>query len=126
MEAEEQAAHGQLWDAIRAKGRRVEVIAIWSGTGCGFAGRSSALQLWAAAEPGKVATGLTVKQEISAIREALHNGDREFLGQYGGINQAAERYKELLILPEAELAEGYCQVKWNSRVLEAKSVVGRT
>ena len=22
--------------------------------------------------------------------------------------------------------EGYCQVKWNSRVLEAKSVVGRT
>ena len=73
-----------------------------------------------------MATGLTVKQEISAIREALHNGDREFLGQYGGINQAAERYKELLILPEAELAEGYCQVKWNSRVLEAKSVVGRT
>ena len=25
-----------------------------------------------------------------------------------------------------ELPEGYCQVKWNSRVLEAKSVVGRT
>ena len=25
-----------------------------------------------------------------------------------------------------EQAEGYCQVKWNSRVLEAKSVVGRT
>ena len=37
------------------------------GTGCGFAG-GSVLQLWAAAEPGKVATGLTVKQEISAIR----------------------------------------------------------
>ena len=33
------------------------------------------LQLWAAAEPGKVATGLTVKQEISAIREALHSDD---------------------------------------------------
>ena len=25
-----------------------------------------------------------------------------------------------------ELSERYCQVKWNSRVLEAKSVVGRT
>ena len=64
------------------------------------------LQLWAAAEPGKVIEGLTVKQEIGAIREALHKRDREFLGQYGGFNQAAERYKELLTLPEAELAEG--------------------
>ena len=45
--------------------------------------------------------GLTVKQEISAIREALHKDDREFMSQYGGINQAAERYRELLTLPEA-------------------------
>ena len=97
------AAHGQLWDAIRAKGRRVEVIAI--GAELDVVLRADrVLQLWAAAEPGKVATGLTVKQEISAIREALHTGDREFLGQYGGMNQAAERYKELLILPEASLA----------------------
>ena len=28
------------------------------------------------------------------------------MSQYGGINQAPDRYKELLILPEAELAEG--------------------
>ena len=28
------------------------------------------------------------------------------MSQYGGINQAADRYKELLKLPEAELAEG--------------------
>ena len=99
------AAHGQLWDAIRAKGRRVEVIAI--GAELDMVLRSDrVLQLWAAAEPGKVIEGLTVKQEISAIREALHNGNREFLGQYGGMNQAADRYKELLILPEAELTEG--------------------
>ena len=99
------AAHGPLWDAIRAKGRRVEVIAI--GAELDMVLRSDrVLQLWAAAEPGKVATGLTVKQEISAIREALHNGNREFLEQYGGMNQAADRYKELLILPEAELTEG--------------------
>ena len=99
------AAHGPLWDAIRAKGRRVEVIAI--GAELDMVLRSDrVLQLWAAAEPGKVATGLTVKQEISAIREALHNGNREFWGQYGGMNQAADRYKELLILPEAELTEG--------------------
>ena len=65
------------------------------------------LQLWAAAEPRKVIEGLTVKQEISAIREALHSDDLEFMSQYGGINQAAERYKELLMLPEAaELPKG--------------------
>ena len=98
------AAHGQLWDAIRAKGRRVEVIAIGAELDAVLRA-DRVLQLWAAAEPGKVIEGLTVKQEISAIREALHKGDREFLGQYGGFNQAADRYKELLILPEAELAE---------------------
>ena len=36
------------------------------------------LQLWAAAEPGKVIEGLTIKQEIAAIRQALNSGDQEF------------------------------------------------
>ena len=62
--------------------------------------------LWAAAEPGKVIEGLTVKQEISAIREALLSDDLEFMSQYGGMNQGAERYQELLTLPEAELVKG--------------------
>ena len=39
------AAHGPLWDAIRAKGRRVEVNRHRRGTGCGFAGGSSATAL---------------------------------------------------------------------------------
>ena len=30
----------------------------------------------------------------------------EFMSQYGGINQAADRYKELLTLPEAEVPKG--------------------
>ena len=99
------AAHGQLWDALRAKGRRVEVIAI--GAELDTVLRADrVLQLWAAAEPGKVATGLTVKQEISAIREAIGKRNREFLGKYGGMIQAGERYKELLTLPEAELVKG--------------------
>ena len=98
-------AHGRLWDAIRAKGRRVEVVAI--GAELDTVLRADrVLQLWAAAEPGKVIEGLTVKQEIRAIKEALHKRDREFLGQYGGMSQAAGRYKELLTLPEAELAKG--------------------
>ena len=99
------AAHGPLWDAIRAKGRRVEVIAIGAELDAVLRA-DRMLQLWAAAEPGKVIEGLTVKQEISAIREALLSDDLEFMSQYGGMNQEAERYKELLKLPEAELAEG--------------------
>ena len=98
-------AHGRLWDAVRAQGRRVEVVAI--GAELDTVLRADrVLQLWAAAEPGKVIEGLTAKQEIRAIKEALHKRDRGFLGQYGGMSQAAERYKELLTLPEAELAEG--------------------
>ena len=99
------AAHGPLWDALRAKGRRVEVIAI--GAELDTVLRSDrVLQLWAAAEPGKVVEGLTVKQEMRAIKEAIAKRNREFLGQYGGLIQAGERYKELLTLPEAELTEG--------------------
>ena len=64
------------------------------------------LEAWAAAEPGKVIEGLTIKQEISAIREALNSGDQEFMSQYGGMQGAVERYKELLILPEVKLAKG--------------------
>ena len=72
------AAHGQLWDAIRAKGRRVEVIAI--GAELDTVLRADrVLQLWAAAEPGKVIEGLTVKQEIRAISDAIDNRDMEFL-----------------------------------------------
>ena len=99
------AAHGQLWDAIRAQGRRVEVIAIGAELDTVLQA-DRVLQLWAAAEPGKVIEGLTVKQEISAIREALLSDDLEFMSQYGGMNQGAERYKELLTLPEAELVKG--------------------
>ena len=94
------AAHGPLWDAIRAKGRRVEVIAI--GAELDMVLRADRmLQLWAAAEPGKVIEGLTIKQEISAIREVLHTDNEEFVSQYGGMQGAVERYKELMMLPEA-------------------------
>ena len=85
------AAHGQLWDAIRAKGRRVEVIAI--GAELDTVLRADrVLQLWAAAEPGKVDEGLTVKQEIRAISDAIDNRDMEFLAQYGGMGEAGKRY----------------------------------
>ena len=59
-----------------------------------------------AAEPGKVIEGLTIKQEISAIKEALHSDDEKFITQYGGMQGAVERYKELMTRPEAELVKG--------------------
>ena len=99
------SAHGQLWDALRAKGRRVRVVAIGAELET-ILRADRVLQLWAAAEPGKVVEGLTVKQEIRAIKDAIAKGDREFLAQYGGLIQSGERYKELLKLPEAELTEG--------------------
>ena len=43
---------------------------------------------------------------MRAIKEAIAKRNRKFLGQYGGLIQAGERYKELLKLPEAELTEG--------------------
>ena len=99
------AAHGQLWAAIRAKGRRVEIIAI--GAELDTVLRADrVLQLWAAAEPGKVVEGLTVKQEIRAISDAIDNRDIEFLAQYGGMGEAGKRYMALEQLPEANLTEG--------------------
>ena len=99
------AAHGPLWDAIRAKGRRVEVIAIGAELEAVLRA-DRVLQLWAAAEPGKVVEGLTVKQEMRAIKEAIAKRNREFLGQYGGMGEAGKRYMALLKLPESDLAEG--------------------
>ena len=99
------AAHGPLWDAIRAKGRRVEVIAI--GAELDTVLRADRmLQIWAAAEPGKVVEGLTVKQEIELLERALDRQDLELFDEYGGMQEAINRYIALGKLPEAELAEG--------------------
>ena len=68
--------------------------------------RDTHLRAWASTAPKETGEELTVKQEIQAIGEAMTHKDQEFMSQYGGINQAADRYKELLTLPEAELAEG--------------------
>ena len=68
--------------------------------------RDTHLRAWASTAPKETGEELTVKQEIQAIGEAMTHKDQEFMAQYGGMSQAAERYKELLTLPEAELAEG--------------------
>ena len=99
------AAHGPLWDALRTKGRQVRVIGIGvENTAVDRAGRL--LQAWAAAEPGTPDEGLTVKQEIKAIDDAMTQKDREFLARYGGFGPAMKRSAYLQKLPEAKVTEG--------------------
>ena len=99
------AAHGALWDALRKKGRQVRVI------GIGAENRTveraeRVLRAWAAADPRKPSEGLTVKQEIKLMGEAMDHDDKEVLGQYGGFNGALQRLAALQRLPESKVTEG--------------------
>ena len=99
------AAHGPLWDALRKKGRQVRVIGIAAENET-VDRTARVLRAWAAADPGTPTEGLTVKQEIKAIDEAMTHKDREFLAQYGGFAAAGRRSAALQSLPEAKLTEG--------------------
>ena len=99
------AAHGPLWDALRTKGRQVRVIGI-AVENANVDRTARLLQAWAAADPGTPDQGLTVKQEIKLIGEAIDHDDKEILDQYGGFNGALQRLAALQRLPEAKLTEG--------------------
>ena len=99
------AAHGPLWDALRTKGRQVRVIGI-AVENATVDRTARLLEAWAAADPGTPDQGLTVKQEIKLIGEAIDHDDKEILGQYGGFNGALQRLAGLQRLPEAKLTEG--------------------
>ena len=99
------AAHGPLWDALRKKGRQVRVIGI-AVENASLDRTARVLDRWAAADPGTPDEGLTVKQEIKAIDEAMTRRDYKFLAQYGGFGGAGRRSVELQRLPQAKLTEG--------------------
>ena len=99
------AAHGPLWDALRKKGRQVRVIGIAAENET-VDRTARVIRAWAATAPKETGEGLTVKQEIKAIDEAMTHKDREFLAQYGGFAAAGRRSAELQRLPEAKLTEG--------------------
>ena len=99
------AAHGPLWDALRKKGRQVRVIGI-AVENATVDRAARVLETWAAAEPGTPDEGLTVKQEIKAIHEAMVGEDEEFLARYGGFAKAGRRSVELQRRPEAKVTEG--------------------
>ena len=99
------AAHGPLWDALRKKGRQVRVIGI--GVENPTVDRTDrVLETWAAAEPGTSHEGLTAKQEIKAIQDAMIRRDTEFFVPYGGQGPAMKRAAALINIPQANVTEG--------------------
>ena len=99
------AAHGPLWDALRKKGRQVRVIGIGAQNKT-VERAERVLRAWAAAEPGKSPEGMTVKQEIKLIGDAMDHDDEDVLGRYGGFGGALKRLAALQSLPEAKVTEG--------------------
>ena len=99
------AAHGPLWDALRKKGRQVRVIGI--AVENAIVDRAArVLEKWAAAEPGTSDEGLTPKQEIKAIQDAMIQNNTEFFVPYGGERLAMKRAAALMKMPAAKLTEG--------------------
>ena len=100
------AAHGPLWDALRKKGRQVRVIGI--AVENAIVDRAArVLETWAAAEPGTSdEEGLTAKQEIKAIQDAMIQNNTEFFVPYGGERLAMKRAAALMKMPAAKLTEG--------------------
>ena len=99
------AAHGALWDALRKKGRQVRVIGIGAENKT-VERAERVLRVWAAADPGESSEGLTVKQEIKLIDEAMTHDDEDVLSRYGGFGGAMKRSAALQSLPEAKVTEG--------------------
>ena len=99
------AAHGPLWKALRNKGRRVRVLGI-AVQNTVLDRTARVLEAWAAADPGTSDEGLTAKQEIKAIDEAMTHSDENFLARYGGFGGAMKRSAALQSRPEAKLTEG--------------------
>ena len=99
------AAHGPLWDALRKKGRQVRVIGI-AVENATVDRAARVLEKWAAAEPGTTDEGLTPKQEIKAIQDAVKQQDWEFFAPYGGRGPAMKRAAALINMPQAKVTEG--------------------
>ena len=99
------AAHGALWDALRKKGRQVRVIGI-AVENATVDRTARVLERWAAAEPGTSDEGLTAKQEIKAIQDAMIRRDTEFFVPYGGQGPAMKRAAALINMPQANVTEG--------------------
>ena len=102
------AAHGPLWDALRKKGRQVRVIGI-AVENATVDRTARVLEAWAAADPGTSHEGLTVKQEIKAIRrrDETEQSDGNFLASSTAASgPAMKRSAALNVSPKPRSRKG--------------------
>ena len=97
--------HRRLWDAIRARGIPVRVVAI-TRTREARARAGQRCAIWARTTPGTRNTGMTAKQEIEHIKRAIIDNDQAVLDSYGGLNPAYGRKEELTRNPEQDVGDG--------------------
>ena len=104
------AAHRQLWEKLRAAGRRVEVVAIaWERHLLDRSGR--VLQSWTAGDMSEAGT------ELLTLRQAVAKADWDTVERYGGLNAALRKMNELA--RESPLSNGRGMIDdfrlWGSR-----------
>ena len=101
-------AHAPLWAALRARTFAVHVVAI--GTGVLAAQRAApVLKRWTQDGDGQGAPDLDtptkadpdIRQELARLDKAIRGGNRQFLREAGGWEQASDRYLYLSQLPES-------------------------
>ena len=96
----------RLWDALRARPIPVRVVAIARSREA-LDRAVKWLRVWAKTTPGSQADGMTAKQEIKHIQQAILDGD--WVGsdaQYGGLNPAIQRKDALMDNPVTHTGEG--------------------
>ena len=100
-------AHAPLWAALRARTFAVHVVAV--GLGVHAADRAaSVLKRWTMDGDGQGAPDLDtptkadpdIQQELARLDKAIRGGNRQFLREAGGWEQASDRYLYLSQLPE--------------------------
>ena len=114
-------AHRGLWEALRKRGRPVQVVAI-ARADRALERAETVLHNWADGSGPKAHTGdPSAAREYAKIKRAVLTGDARLLYSYGGVTAALKRATELEPLSQDRsfrvAIEGYCT--WRAtRLLE--------
>ncbi len=99
-------AHRRLWNALLAKGIAVRIVAIARNREA-LDRAVKWLRTWATTTPKSQPQGMTAKQEIEHITQAILDGDWAGLDErYGGLNPAIQRKDALMENPVRNVGEG--------------------
>ena len=90
-------AHRRLWDALRERGRSVEVVAVFRTPG-ELEGARTTLGRWAntaASSPATPEPGRAARCEIDRIEQAIRSMDDAVIEKHGGLQGCLKRIVEL-------------------------------